>query len=46
MAEDRAATALTLQQCLAAVERLGREVVQLREQLQAMQRADAADDGC
>jgi HD-like signal output (HDOD) protein len=42
MAEDRAATALTLQQCLAAVERLGREVVQLREQLQAMQRADAA----
>ena len=42
MAEDRAATALTLQQCLAAVERLGREVAQLREQLQAMQRAVAA----
>lgn len=42
MAEDRAATALTLQQCLAAVDRLGREVAQLREQLQAMQRAVAA----
>jgi HD-like signal output (HDOD) protein len=42
MAEDRAATALTLQQCLTAVERLGREVALLREQLQAMQRAVAA----
>ena len=39
MAEDRAATALTLQQCLAAVERLGHEVAQLREQLRAMQLA-------